>query len=76
LLSVTYIPSKSVLMLSVWHTTLYQNLGTTGREVGRESCGCVGELYIMDNITEGVTILLRLFSDDSIASLEKLVKLQ
>jgi hypothetical protein len=28
------------------------------------------ELYIMDKITEGVIILLRLFSDDSIASLE------
>ena len=30
------------------------------------------ELYIMDKITEGVIILLRLFINDDIVSLEKL----
>jgi hypothetical protein len=37
------------------------------------SHACVGELYIVDKINkQGIVILQRLFSDDSIASLEML----
>lgn len=42
------------------------------RENDCGSCACVLELYVIDEIENGVFIFLKLFSDDSVTSLEKL----
>jgi hypothetical protein len=64
---VKYTPSKGVLMLPIQQTSMYSN------PVRQERTGWghahVGKLCIVKKIKEGVTVILRLFSDDCTASL-------
>jgi hypothetical protein len=41
-------------------------------ENGTGSCACVFDLYVVDEIKQGVFIFLRLFIDDSVVPLKKL----